>query len=417
MQISITVPAMMLAISLGNSACADAHDTPASKWDLSALYRAPQTNPAPGFQEPGVRAVFFDGPTFQGKPTRVFAWIGIPAHEHGTKVPGMVLVHGGGGTAFAEWVRRWTDRGYAAIAMDLNGEVPTGTYNNWTRHEWAGPAGSAAPGNSGFDQIEWPITDQWCYHAVADVILANSLLRSFPDVDARRIGVTGVSWGGFLTCIVAGVDSRFRFAAPVYGCGFLGDDSAWTTAFHNMGADRARKWLDAWDPAEYLPRARMPMLWLSGTNDFAYPLSSLQKSYRLSRGTRTIVLRVRMPHNHGPASEGPEEIRVLADAMFRGGSGLARIVRQGSRKEEAWVSYRSRIPIQSAELLYTCDAGAWQEREWHQSPAAVDSAAHRITATIPVAARVYCFNLIDALGCIVSSEHIDRTHQPGADHR
>ena len=38
----------------------------------------------------------------------------------------MVLVHGGGGTAFAEWVKAWTSRGYAAIAMDTCGQIPKG---------------------------------------------------------------------------------------------------------------------------------------------------------------------------------------------------------------------------------------------------------------------------------------------------
>ena len=61
--------------------------------------------------------------------------------------------------------------------------------------------------------------DQWVYHAVASVVRANSFMRSLPDVDPERIGVTGVSWGGFLTCIAASIDDRFRFAAPVYGCG------------------------------------------------------------------------------------------------------------------------------------------------------------------------------------------------------
>ena len=39
----------------------------------------------------------------------------MPEHKRGEKVPGMVLVHGGGGTAFASWVKRWNDRGYAAM--------------------------------------------------------------------------------------------------------------------------------------------------------------------------------------------------------------------------------------------------------------------------------------------------------------
>lgn len=31
-----------------------------------------------------------------------------------------------------------------------------------------------------------------------------------------------------MTCVVAGCDPRYKFAVPVYGCGFLGDNSAWS---------------------------------------------------------------------------------------------------------------------------------------------------------------------------------------------
>ena len=44
--------------------------------------------------------------------------------NRGRNFPGVVLIHGGGGTAFADWVYLWAKRGYAAIAMDLNGSRP-----------------------------------------------------------------------------------------------------------------------------------------------------------------------------------------------------------------------------------------------------------------------------------------------------
>jgi cephalosporin-C deacetylase-like acetyl esterase len=63
-----------------------------------------------------LRAVYFDGLPYQGAPTKVFAWLGLPENRSG-KVPGIVLVHGGGGTAFKEWVKLWNDHGFAAISI------------------------------------------------------------------------------------------------------------------------------------------------------------------------------------------------------------------------------------------------------------------------------------------------------------
>ena len=371
-------------------------------WNLKALSKAPAPCPAPGFETNGVHAIFFDGLPWQGKPTRVFAFVGVPEHKRGEKVPGMVLVHGGGGTAFANWVKRWNDRGYAAIAMDTCGAVPRGSYGKWQRHDAGGP-----PGWGGFNQIDEPTQDQWTYHAVADAVLAHSLLRLLPDVDASRIGLTGISWGGYLTCIIAGVDNRFRFAAPVYGCGFLGDNSAWLKNFEQMGKETAAKWLGLWDPSRYLPRAKMPMLWVTGTNDFAYPFDSLQKSYRQPPGKRTLCIRVRMPHGHGPAGEGPEEIRALADSLLKKGKPLARITAQGRKGDEVWATFESKTKIAKAELNFTKNTGVWQKRNWETVPATLDVAKRRATAMIPAGATVFYLNLTDANGLVVSSEHIE----------
>jgi dienelactone hydrolase len=312
----------------------------------------------------------------------------------------MVLVHGGGGTAFANWVRLWNDRGYAAIAMDTCGCVPRGTYGHWERDELGGPAGWG-----GFDQTDQQAADQWTYHAVADILLAHSLIRSYPEVDPERTGITGISWGGYLTCIAAGVDPRFKLGAPVYGCGYLGEDSAWLDTFAKMSPETAAEWLRRWDPSVYLPRAAMPMLWVTGTNDFAYPMDSLQKSYRLPTGPLTLCIRVRMPHGHGPAGEGPEEIRTFADSILNGGTPLPAIIEQGRDGNQAWVKFKSQRPVLTAELTFTKQTGKWQDRLWETVPATIDGQTSTVTAQIPEGVTVYYFNLFEEKGQTASSEH------------
>ncbi|MBL8294777.1 MAG: acetylxylan esterase [Bryobacterales bacterium] len=374
-------------------------------WDFQSLSKPPAVHPA-NTTEPGVRAIFYDSVSWQGKPTRVFAYYGAPEHRAGERLPAMVLIHGGGGTAFAEWVRLWNKRGYAAIAMDTCGHQPDAADPSkaWVpvkkRHEHGGPDGWG-----GFSQVDQPEKDQWTYHAVAAAVLAHSLLRSFPEVDPKRIGVTGISWGGYLTDIVSGVDPRFRFAAPVYGCGYLGEDSAWLKQFAQMGPDRAAKWLKLWDPSEYLPRSKVPMLWVTGTNDFAYPFPSLQKSYRLPKGRRTLAIRVRMPHGHLPGAT-PEEIHAFANAILRRGEPLPRITAARTVAATLSVRYQSKRPITKAELNYTPDTGKWQDRKWTSQPATLNN--NTATATVPPEARAWYLNLFDDRGLVVSSEHETR---------
>src|ERR1700721_4166273 len=103
------------------------------------------------------------------------------------------------------------------------------------------------------------------YLPFAALIFADSLLRSFPEVDPSRIGLTGISWGGYLTDIITSVDTRFKFGAPVYGCGFLGEDSYWVPELNKMKPGDATKWLALLDPSVYLAKAKMPLLWVGGT--------------------------------------------------------------------------------------------------------------------------------------------------------
>ncbi len=379
------------------------------QFDLEALSKTPEVFPADDKQIEGVKTLYYAGPLYKGKQTRIFAYYGVPtqagdASNSQQKFPAMVLIHGGGGTAFDRWVKLWNSRGYAAIAMDLCGCVPVGINGKWQRHEFGGPPGWDAS----FSQLDDPIEDQWTYHAVSAVALGHSLIRSYPEVDADRIGVTGISWGGYLTSIVAGVDHRFRFAVPVYGCGYLGDNSAWLPSFEKLGAEKSALWLKQWDPAQYLGAVRMPMLWVNGTNDFAYPMDSWKKSWMLPKSPQTLCLRIRMPHGHGPAGENPEEISVYANSFLKHGKPLATITEHGIRNNQVWATFKSEIPIVKAELCFTRSTGKWQDREWETLPAQIDEAASQAAGDVPADATVFYLNLFDDRQCAVSTEHTER---------
>ena len=97
-------------------------------WDLDALK---STVPAMKWvrQDQPVRSLTYAGERYQGQDTEVFAFYASPLTlgvdvKPGTKFPGVVCIHDGDGTTFADWVHLWAKRGYAVIAMDLNGSRP-----------------------------------------------------------------------------------------------------------------------------------------------------------------------------------------------------------------------------------------------------------------------------------------------------
>lgn len=371
-------------------------------WDLQQLGTAPSTEPADDFGANDLHAIFFTGEPWQGKPTKVYAYYGFPAGANrSAPVPGVVCVHGGGGTAFAEWVRIWNKHGFAAIALDTNGSVPQSINESPDkfRHQWAGPA------PHGFNQSGDAPRDQWPYHAVVAVMRAHSLLRSFPEVDSANVGVTGISWGGYLTCLTAGVDPRFKFAVPVYGCGFLDDGSSWAQMIDDYGHDR---WMSLWDPSSYLGEAQMATLWINGTNDAYYHLGPFQKSYRLPKGSRNLSIRVRMDHDHG-AGWAPPEIYAFANAMVGKGSPLVSVKGQGRDANKAWIEFQTPcdIRVEAVELIYTKDTGDWVNRDWKSAAAQLEPQSYRAVAELPADTAVYYFNLRDSRGLLISSEHVE----------
>lgn len=363
---------------------------------LAELTQPPAVHAADGFAAEGtVTPLFFEGLPYRGKPTRVFAWLGVPAAKSpAEKVPGVVLVHGGGGTAFKEWVQKWNAQGFAAIAMAVEGQTdvripgaPAGA--QWQRHAFGGPARNGIYG----DAAE-PLADQWMFHAVADVILAHSLLRAQPAVDAALVGVCGISWGGVITSTVVGIDPRFAFGIPIYGSGGL-DRAA--EHYRRALQDNAI-YREVWEPLRWLPRATLPLLWLTGPRDAHFPLEVQQASYRAARGARMVSVPFAMKHSH-PAGWLPPDSYAFAKAIVATGRPWARELAQETRDGTARVDFETTQPIQSAALIFR------RGTEWEQVPARVETTAGRVAASaaLPAGTTAWFFNL-EAGGLTLSSE-------------
>ncbi len=349
---------------------------PSTPWNLEELRKVPHVE----WQESGTsRSLFYAGEPFEGKPTRVFACYATPGSLSGdpTKdknLPGIVLVHGGGGKAFPHWAELWASRGYAAIAMDLSGSGKP--------HQPQTDAGPRQKDEVIF-RTDAPATDQWSYHAVASVIRAHSLLRSFPEVDAERTAITGISWGGYLTCIVAGLDDRFKAAVPVYGCGFLSDNSHWLGRFQKMPEESRNHWVRQWDPSQYVGSATMPMLFVNGGKDFAYPPDSHAKTYALVKSRKNLCF---LPDlNHGHHFDKPPAIEYFIRHHLEGSAPLARIAQPEVKANQVSAQVESHTKLIKAELHYTTNPiqGAAKSRVWTTLPAQI--ADDTIHATLPAA--------------------------------
>jgi len=404
--ISFGVAGSQLVVATDSSSIRRADTLPASTpWNLDELSKSPEFEWGEGKE---VRSLFYKGQPYRGKPTRVFAYYATPGSLAGDPsldkdLPAIVLVHGGGGTAFAKWAKMWAERGYAAIAMDLGVR---------------GPAKQtlADGGPRPMDKVKFaagePTKDQWTYHAVADVIRAHSLIRSFKEVDSTRTAITGISWGGYLTCSVAGLDNRFKAAVPVYGCGFLHRNSAWRGTLDSMTPKDRARWIRLWDPSMYVGSATMPMLFVNGGTDFAYPPDSHAQTYALVTSPKKLHF---VPHmRHGHIFHTPKAIEVFIDHHLKGGKPLPTIGSVSVGKEKVTVPVNTKTKLVKAELHYTTDKlpGKAKTRKWLRKPAIITQ--NLITADLPPSeATVWFLTLVDERDTLVSSTLVFSSAEKG----
>ncbi|MFN7933769.1 MAG: acetylxylan esterase [Bryobacteraceae bacterium] len=351
---------------------------------LGRMHEVPKVYPAEGWEaKNGVRALFFESVAYRGKPTRVFAWYGAP--QKAGKHPGIVLVHGGGGSAYREWVEKWVSHGFAAISIAVEGQTDRRNGKEWQRSEWGGPARDGIYGDTSL-----PLEEQWMYHAVAATVRANSLLRGMPEVDAKRVGVGGISWGGVITSTVMGLDSRFAFAIPIYGCGYLHEiENHWGKALHDNTVYK-----EVWAPELRLGRARMPALWLTWLRDPHFALDAQEKTYRAAPGPRMVSVIPDMKHSH-VAGWNPPDSYAFAEGIVRDGKPWLRQLRERRTGAGVTVEFVSSKPVEKVELIYTPDTGLTTNRDWKVGAAEVQAKGSRVEVrgTIPAGTTAAYFLL------------------------
>ncbi len=253
-----------------------------------------------------IKAITYDGFDYQGKKTKVFAYMGFPEGASAEDpVPAIVLVHGGGGHPYLDWVEKWNKSGYAAIAMETTGYFPIARndgvdeYQNarfiYELHGVFAEEGYTLAPDRFYSTEYMEVEDQWAYHGLTQVILAHNILRQDERVDANNIGITGISWGGVMTSQIIGYDTRFAFAIPVYGTAYLGDE---TRPFRNFD----NEYVDAlWAAERNLDNAKMPIFWYAYNDDGNFGVPAYVKSYLHTEGfneKNVLYMRPNWGHSH-----------------------------------------------------------------------------------------------------------------------
>ena len=314
----------------------------------------------------GIKAVTYRGADYKGMPTRIFAHIGFPENIK-KPVPAVVLIHGGGGCPDDEWIKKWNERGYAAIAMSTDGDFPVcpidslyeGSDSEGMKHGLVAPFCKEGyvegPDTTHIADSYISVEDQWMYHAVASVMMAFNVLSKDERVKRDQIGICGISWGGIIAAITIGYDPRFAFAIPIYGSGYLSCGLSGLDKIFNVPGTQI------WYAERRFDRIKIPVMWLCWNDDCCFSVNSNSMSYQdTESGNRNTCLSMKheMGHSHSCAHS-QKESYWFADSVLAGRS----IPKVKAEYRNGAVKYFCDERAKSVRLFYITDKMTYANRE------------------------------------------------------
>ena len=207
--------------------------------------------------------------------------------EEGKKYPLILSIHGGPAAMYGvDWFHEF--QGYAARGYAV-------LYTN--------PRGSTGYGQ----KFERAIVGEWGGKDYVDVMNGvDAALKKYPWIDSERMGVTGGSYGGYLTNWIVGHTDRFKAAVTLRSVtNFVSDEGTRDGAYGHtpdFGGDLFEKFDLYWErsPLKYAKNVKTPTLILHSDNDFRVPLEQGEQWFRALRhfgATAEIVMFPRENHN------------------------------------------------------------------------------------------------------------------------
>ncbi|MGI8482911.1 MAG: S9 family peptidase [Thermomicrobiales bacterium] len=226
-------------------------------------------------------------------------WLLRPAGNSATSasVPLILNVHGGPhaqfSNAFTHELQLYAARGYALLFINPRGSVGYG---------------------EGFAQ---QVARNWGEADTPDFLAAVDHALSLGGLDGKRIGLTGGSYGGFITNWLLGHSDRFKVGVTDRSISnmtsmFGTDDVSLVSLDHELGApweNPDRYW--ELSPLKYVANVTAPCLIIHSENDFRCPMEQAEQWFIALKRLRRTVKFIRFPdESHGLSRNGGPKHRV-----------------------------------------------------------------------------------------------------------
>ena len=231
------------------------------------------------------------------------SWLMKPyGYQPGRKYPVVLYIHGGPHSAYGE---NWFD--------EFQNLAAQGMYVLFTN-----PRGSSGYGAD----FTFSTRGRWGAEDYQDLMKAVDVVSTRADIDSTKMGVTGGSYGGFMTAWITTKTNRFKAAqtdrmisewASWYGS----SDAQGLTEFEFYGKPWDNyKLYDDLSPIRYVNKVRTPTLMVQSEEDFRTPMANAELWFVALKKQNVPVELVRYPRSTHELSRSGEPW-LLVDRLGR----------------------------------------------------------------------------------------------------
>lgn len=222
-----------------------------------------------------------------GPSSRMYGILAVPKKPG--KYPAILKVPGAGIRPYAGDVRN-ADKGIITLEVGIHG-VPV----NLDPQVYLDLNGGAL---AGYNSVRMNDRNSHYYKRVyLGCVKAVDFIHSLPEFNGTDIAVTGGSQGGALTVVVAGLDSRIKYAAAMYPalCDHTGYLNKRAGGWPHYFRDREPKpgeveTLAYYDVVNFARRVKAPGFYTWGFNDLTCPPTSMYSAYNVITAPKELVL-------------------------------------------------------------------------------------------------------------------------------
>ncbi|WP_179136206.1 discoidin domain-containing protein [Paenibacillus sp. 32352] len=298
------------------------------------------------------------------RSNQVYAVIAAPAATG--SYPGVLILHGGTECTQDALAIDYAKRGYIAVTPELPGiadpkACAAPSTGMWKNDPYGSKQLTALPSAVSSSIFEGEVAALQGFY----------LLQAQPGVEQDRLGIRGLSWGGYSTTLLSSLlGDQVKAAYSIYGSGFYDHGSYFAGLLDNKGSVEKTHWLRDLDAGRRAAHIKANFYLAAASNDSYFWPTAVMKTLDQIPGAKNQVFAPNTNHSLSSLPNAAAQERLFFDYYLKGAGAPLPKVNIISTERSANQNYKitfqvsGTAAITQAKLYYSNGDNPWVNRSW-----------------------------------------------------